>query len=108
MSCLCDRTRGYITDFNLASWIRSGERWGVRRYWWPKGGSWKWFAPEKVPPPRPVCRAVLKSEAGRCCALQLRQHYYWEAADIWSYGVLFYQTLVRANNQPDVPPPPPP
>lgn len=73
-----NRTRGYITDFNLASWIRSGERWGVRRYWWPKGGSWKWFAPEK-----------------------LRQHYYWEAADIWSYGVLFYQTLVRANNQPD-------
>jgi hypothetical protein len=34
--------------------------------------------------------------------VQLRQHYYWEAADIWSYGVLFYQTLVRANNQPDV------
>jgi len=72
------RTQGFITDFNLANWIRKGEHWGVRRYWWPKGGSWKWFSPEK-----------------------LRLHYYWEAADVWSFGVILYQTLVRANNQPD-------
>ncbi len=43
-----ERDRAFITDFNLANTIPPGSRYGVRRYWWPKGGSWKYFAPEKV------------------------------------------------------------
>jgi serine/threonine protein kinase len=72
------RTRAFITDFNLSNHITRGSKYGVRRYWWPKGGSWKFFAPEK-----------------------LRLEYYTEAVDIWSFGVIFYQMVMQANGFPD-------
>ncbi|KAL6060395.1 Rho guanine nucleotide exchange factor [Balamuthia mandrillaris] len=76
------RERAYITDLNLATVVShatgrvNGSSGGLMRHWWPKGGSWKFFAPEK---------------------LRLKEAY-TEKVDIWSFGVLYYQFLVKLSN----------
>ncbi|KAL6050632.1 Rho guanine nucleotide exchange factor [Balamuthia mandrillaris] len=48
------RERAYITDLNLATVVShetgrvNGSSGGLMRHWWPKGGSWKFFAPAAV------------------------------------------------------------